>query len=81
MHRRPTASRLDNPGQPKAPNSEVVPLPAYEAGSNEMIAKLIKAGYLRPDRRHDVDAITNAIAEVKEDLRSGGSGDRRQATA
>jgi hypothetical protein len=46
-----------------------------------MIAKLIKAGYLRPDRRHDVDAITNAIAEVKEDLRSGGSGDRRQATA
>jgi hypothetical protein len=46
-----------------------------------MIAKLIKAGYLRPDRRHDVDAITSAIAKMKEDLRSGGSRDRRRATA
>jgi len=44
-----------------------------------MIATLIKAGYLRPDRQHDVDAITGAIAKMKEHLRSGG--DYGQATA
>jgi hypothetical protein len=35
--------------------SEVVPFP------NEMIAKLVKAGYLRPEHQYDVDAITSAI--------------------
>jgi hypothetical protein len=45
--------------------SEVVPFP------NEMIAKLVKAGYLRPEHRHDADAITSAIANMKHDLRSG----------
>jgi hypothetical protein len=49
-----------------------MPLPPHEAGSNEMIAKLIKAGYLRPELQHDLDAITSAIAKMKEDLRSGG---------
>ena len=47
-------------------------MPPYQAGSGEMIAKLIKAGYLRPERQHDLDAITSAIAKMKEDLRSGG---------
>ena len=47
--------------------SEVVPFP------NKMIAKLVKAGYLRPEHRHDADAITSAIANMKQDLRSGGS--------
>jgi hypothetical protein len=36
-----------------------------------MIVKLIKAGYLQPKRRHNPDAITNAIARMKEDLRTG----------
>jgi hypothetical protein len=47
-----------------------------QAGSDEMIAKLVKAGYLRPEQRHDADAITIAIALLKQDLRrSGNSGD------
>ena len=48
--------------------SEVVPFP------NEMIAKLVKSGYLRPEHRHDADGITGAIANMKEALRSGGDG-------
>ena len=38
-----------------------------------MIAKLVKAGYLRPEHRQDADAITSAIANMKQALRSGGS--------
>jgi len=45
-----------------------------------LIAKLIKAGHLRPERQDDLDAITNAVAKMKEDLRSGGGGARGQAT-
>jgi hypothetical protein len=41
--------------------------------SNEMIAKLVKAGYLRPEHRHDPDAIASAIANMKQALRSGGN--------
>jgi hypothetical protein len=41
------------------------------AGYGEMIAKLIRAGYLLSDQRHDPDAITNAIARMKLDLRTG----------
>jgi hypothetical protein len=47
--------------------SEVVPF------SNEMIAKLVKAGYLRPEHLHDADAITSAIGKMKQALRSGGN--------
>jgi hypothetical protein len=47
--------------------SEVVPFP------NEMIAKLVKAGYLRPEHRHDADAITSAVANMKQDLRKNGN--------
>ncbi len=42
--------------------------------SREMIAKLVKAGYLLPALHHDADAITRAIAQMKQDLR-GRSGD------
>ena len=48
---------------------------AYQAASREMIAKLIKAGYLQPALRHDADAITLAIAKMKQDLRGGGGND------
>jgi hypothetical protein len=37
----------------------------------ETIPRLIKAGYLRSALRHDADAITAAIARLREDLRSG----------
>ena len=50
--------------------SEVVSFP-IRAGYREMIAKLISAGYLRPDQQHDRDAITNAIVRMK--LDSNGS--------
>ena len=50
--------------------SEVVSFPT-RAGYSEIIAKLISAGYLRPEERHDPDAITNAIARMKMDLRTG----------
>lgn len=49
--------------------SEAVPF------TNEMIAKLVKAGYLRPEHLRDADAITSAIANMKQALRSGGSDD------
>ena len=59
--------------------SEVISFPTG-AGYSEMIAKLISAGYLRPDQRHDLDAITKAISRMKLDLRTGKngiSGDRK----
>jgi hypothetical protein len=48
---------------------------------NEMIAKLVKAGYLLPEHQHDADAITSAIANMKQDLRNGGSGDNNPSAA
>jgi hypothetical protein len=59
-------------------SQEDISLPPYQASSGELIAKLVRAGYLRPERQHDPDAVANAIARMKEFLRSG---DRRQATA
>ena len=46
----------------------------FRVASSEMIAKLIRAGYLE-QRRHDADAITKAIARMKNDLRGGGTDD------
>jgi hypothetical protein len=46
-----------------------------------MIAKLVKAGYLRPEHRQDADAITSAIASMKQALRSGGGDDSGPAAA
>ena len=54
--------------------SNVVRSP-FQAASREMIAKLVKAGYLQPARRNDADAITRAIAQMKQDLRDLGSND------
>jgi hypothetical protein len=47
----------------------------FRVASGEMIAKLIRAGYLKPARRHDADAITKAIAQMKQDLRGRGTDD------
>jgi hypothetical protein len=44
--------------------------------SQELIAKLIRAGYLLPDQCQDADAITTSIARMKKDLRRGGDDDR-----
>jgi hypothetical protein len=54
--------------------SEVIPF-RLRSGDSEMIAKLISAGYLQPEQRNDPDAITNAIARMKLDLRTGNGGD------
>ena len=40
-----------------------------DRGSREVIAKLIEAGYLQPTQRNDADAITKAIAQMKQNLR------------
>jgi hypothetical protein len=45
--------------------SNVVRYP--QTGSQQLIARLVKAGYLRPALRNDADAITTAIARLKED--------------
>ena len=47
----------------------------FRVASREMIAKLVRAGYLQSARRHDADAITQAIAQMKQDLRGGGTDD------
>jgi hypothetical protein len=39
--------------------------------SQELIGKLIRSGYLQHALRHDADAITRAIAHLREDLRGG----------
>jgi hypothetical protein len=43
---------------------------SFQAGSRELITKLVKAGYLRPALRYDADAVTAAIARLKQDLRN-----------
>jgi hypothetical protein len=48
-----------------------VPSFSIRAGHNEMIAKLVGAGCLRPGLRHDPNAITKAIERMKLDLRNG----------
>jgi hypothetical protein len=54
--------------------SNVIQSP-YQAGSREMVAKLIKAGYLQPALRNEADSITLAIARMKQDLRGAGGND------
>jgi hypothetical protein len=44
--------------------------PPHRLASRAMISKLIKAGYLRPTQRNNVDAIAIAIAKIRQDLRS-----------
>ena len=50
-----------------------------QTASREMIAKLVKAGYLLPALRHDADAITRAIAQIKQDLRGRSRDDDARA--
>jgi hypothetical protein len=52
---------------------------SFQAASQELIAKLINAGYLPPALRNDADAITTAIARLKQDLRGGGGSDEGQS--
>ena len=55
-----------------------------QEASQELNAKLVRAGYLQPALRHDADAITTPIARLKEDLRGGGDDEgpkRAQKTA
>jgi hypothetical protein len=40
--------------------------------SQELIGKLMRAGYLQHALRHDPDAITRAIVQLRADLRGGG---------
>jgi hypothetical protein len=40
-----------------------------------MIARLVSAGYLQPEQRNDPEAIANAIARMKIDLRGGKGSD------
>jgi hypothetical protein len=42
-----------------------------QTASQELITKLINAGYLQPALRNDPDAITAAITRLKENLRGG----------
>ena len=45
---------------------------SFQAASQELVAKLVKAGYLRPALGDDPAAVANAIARLKQDLRGGG---------
>jgi hypothetical protein len=45
------------------------------SGDSEIIAKLISAGYLQPEQRNDPDAIADAIARMKLDLRARNGSD------
>jgi hypothetical protein len=42
---------------------------AFQPEAGEIIAKLVKAGYLLPAAYNDADAIRNAISQMKHDLR------------
>jgi hypothetical protein len=52
---------------------------AVQAASRELVAKLIKAGYLRSALRNDSAAIANAIVRLMQDLRGGGDDGGPQA--
>jgi hypothetical protein len=54
--------------------------PSFPANSNKTAERLIKAGYLRPELRHDSKAIARAIARMKQDLR-GKANDEGPTTA
>ncbi len=54
--------------------NKVVSFP--QTAAQELIAKLIKAGYLPPGLSDDAVAIAKAIAQLKQDLRGGGNDDR-----
>jgi hypothetical protein len=45
-----------------------------QAASQELIAKLVKTGYLQPGPCNDAVAVANAIGRLKQDLRGGTQG-------
>jgi hypothetical protein len=47
----------------------------FQPVASEIIAKLLKAGYLQPPAHNHADAITNAISQMKQDLRGRGGRD------
>ena len=47
----------------------------FQPAACEMIAKLVKAGFLQPAAQNNADAITNAISQMKQDLRGRGGRD------
>ena len=51
--------------------TNIVPSP-FQAGSQELIAKLIRAGYLQPTQSHDAAVVASAIARLKKYLRGAG---------
>ena len=52
----------------------------YPAASQELIAKLINAGYLQSALRNDPGSITTAIARLKEDLKGRGDDEGPKST-
>ena len=49
--------------------TNIVPSP-FQAGSQELIAKLIRAGYLQPTQSHDAAVVASAITRLKKYLRA-----------
>jgi hypothetical protein len=47
--------------------------------SQELIAKLVKTGYLQLGLCNDAVAVANAIGRLKQDLRGGGDGGKPTA--
>jgi hypothetical protein len=47
---------------------------SFQPVAREIIAKLVKAGYLQPAVHNNAEAIKNAISQMKQDL--SGRGDR-----
>jgi hypothetical protein len=50
-----------------------------QAASQELVAKLVKTGYLQPGLCNDAVAIANAIGRLKQDLRGGGDDGKPKA--
>jgi hypothetical protein len=49
--------------------------------SQELISRLIRSGYLQHALRHDPDAITKAITQLREALRGGGKDEGPQVAS
>jgi hypothetical protein len=52
---------------------------SFTQASQDLIAKLVKAGYLQPGLCNDAVAVANAIVRLKQYLRGGGDGGPKAA--
>jgi hypothetical protein len=43
---------------------DIVRLP-YQVAPPKVVAKLVKSGYLKPERRHNADAVRNALEKLR----------------